>query len=493
MASRLRVAFVSVGLHGHGHNVSFAPNAIVTVAAAAWRELGGEVEGKVFDEVLLGHAKLLEELEAFDPQALLVGVPVTGYYPSAVRLARWAEGRGVPVLMGGYHFSIPGSGAGIPRLAAERRGFAVCYGDGEASATGFLRHVLRPGRPGLSKVPNLYYKDGDAVVKTQPSETPPGSAPYPALPLSWHDPRPYWRLLEGSHVQRSGRDAVDGVPVGRTLVGPKVVTGCTYRSARHKAGKEACGYCTLTSAYARASGQRFWELTREMYDYVESVPWDGDSGVRCYQIGDDMGSDLSLVREIWERRPSWKGDLPLGHRVYAWQVLGEDLARMLYEVGVRWVYVGADGKEGFTPDWSGRHPLVRTLENCRRHGLSASVGFVLGRRDQTWEDVGRWQAFCRRLTREFGDVLIITDGWVNVVAPGSPDWELLCGIDTSFADTDCPDLEAARETFFRRCTRLCAGGLTPTQVRERLYALAAEFENDRESHPVAVRSFMLEP
>ncbi len=259
-----------------------------------------------------------------------------------------------------------------------------------------------------------------------------------------------------------------------------------------KHGKEACSYCTLTSTYQASSGSNFWRITRDMLGYVESIPWTGDQGIRCYQIGDDMGSDLPLIKSIWESRPNWTSEVPLGHRVYAWHVLREDQARMLRDIGVRWIYIGGDGKEGFTNVWSASHPLRRTLENCRRFDLRVSVGFVLGRRGQSWYDIEKWHEFSRQMMAEYPDVLIIVDGWVNVIAPGSPDWTMLCEQEPSFAHTDCPNLEEARMVFWEKCTELCDHA-TPEEVRQRLYEWVPQFENDANRHPGTLRSFMLRP
>ncbi|MFA6227984.1 MAG: hypothetical protein WC668_02245 [Patescibacteria group bacterium] len=495
----MRIAAISVGLQGHGHNLAFAPNAIVTVAAAVQRVFGDKVQIRVFDEVLFGHDQLKELLSVFTPNVLFVSVPVTGYYYSALDIYNWAKEHAIPVLTGGYHFNIPDVDyhgnqvypGVIARLATEREVF-VCYADGESTAVGFVEHLFNPNHRKLASVPNLCYVEAGQLIVTPRQENTLGTQAYPNLPLESFDPRAYWGSLSKSDVHASGKDLIGNVPIGRTIVGAKIVEGCTYRRVRLSQGKEACSYCTLTSPCHASSGQSFWRITQEMYDYVESISWSGDQGVRCYQIGDDMGSDIPLIKSIWESRPPWANEVPLGHRVYAWHVLGEDQARMLYDIGVRWIYLGGDGKRGFTNEWSVRHPLVRTLENCRKHGLRASIGFVLGQRNQDWHDIEKWSKFSQRLAAEYGDSLIIVDGWVNVLAPGSPDWAVLCQYEPSFGNTDCPDLEKARMVFWQQCTKLC-DHQNPEDIRRLLYEWVPQFENDMNRHPGVQRSFMLRP
>lgn len=475
--SKLKIAGVSVGLQGHGHNLSFAPNAMITIIATIVRRFGDDVSCKVFDEVLLGYYGMLKDIEEFSPNVLLISVPVSGYYKDAIRLCQWAKERNISVLMGGYHFEIPR----IAEISAKKRNVVVCYGDGEFTAIGFIDHIMDPEKTLLSDIPNLCFFDEKKVVRTKELKCNLGSQPYPSLPLKVFDPRKYWQTLGGADVHRSGHDLFDGISIGRTVVGPKVVTGCNYRSARLSVGKSSCSYCTLVKECASTTGERFWQLMSEMYNYIDSIPWDGDKGIRCYQIGDDMASNLRFIREIWESIPDWIKEVPLGQRAYAWYVWPK-LAKMLHDIGMRWLYIGADGKKGFTSNWSSRHPLIKTLQTCREHNLSVSLGFVLGQRGQSWKDIEQWKRFCHRVVSEFGDVLIITDGWVNVIAPGSPDWDLLCNIDPSFRETDCPDLELARVVFWKNFT-----DLGDIDVRSKLYEMAKEFENDHHS-----RTFMIE-
>src|SRR5262249_41141736 len=161
---------------------------------------------------------------------------------------------------------------------------------------GFLENILDPTACPLSSVPNLCYKSGNELIVTPEQSLALGAQMYPSLPLEVFDPRVYWESLPRSDIHASGKDGISNVPVGRTVVGAKVVTGCTYRRGMLQHGKEACSYCTLTSLYEAASGPNFWRITEEMLAYVESIPWTGHRGIRCYQIGDDMGSDIPLLK-----------------------------------------------------------------------------------------------------------------------------------------------------------------------------------------------------
>ncbi len=493
----LQVACVSVGLREHGHNISFSPFAAQTVLYAVWQQHQNNVGCHLLDMVLLGLEGTIQELEVRNIDVLLLSVPVSGYWYLGVKLCEWAHSRGIPILAGGYHFNIEGSQ--IPYIAAKQRRIAVCYGDGKITAPTYIKHLLEH-KP-FNTVPNLYFWDKGEVIKTPASTLALGTFPYPSLPLELHDPRAYWNLLAKTPMHKSGMDVVDGTLIGRTLIGPEVLLGCTYRTSRLRAKKSACEYCTITSDFASIDGKKFWELMYQAYQYVTAIPWTGPQAIRVYQTNDDMGSNQPFIKDVWQNRPEWfieamKTEAKLAQRVYAWHLIVPEQVRMLRDIGVRWIYIGADGKDGFTPYPSERHPLIQTLRNCRKYGLSTNLGFVLGLSGQTWENLNEWLEFRHWLVKNYSDAIAYINGWVHVVAPGSPDWDKLSAIDPGFKNSDLGDdpnfLEKVRATFFQKCTQLCAGGLGTDEVRSRLYDLSFEFEferNELKGH----HSYMLEP
>ncbi len=493
----MKIAAINVGLKGHGHNIALPPNGIMSVIGGIYyflpEQMKRQITVEIFDQVILGD-QIFQELKIFQPHALLVSVQMSGYYSLALPIFIWAKNLSIPVLAGGQHFRVPNLNHGeqiipgtIAKIAAEKRKVLVCYGEGEETAAAFIEHLTDSKKRPLDLIPNICFHDQKkGLVITKQSNIPLGTLPYPTLPLSVIDPRDYWQKLSGNLIQTSGNDVINGTPISRTIVGPDCVRGCTYRRGRILSGKEPCRYCALTSKCAQVSGKRFWELTQQMLDYVQSITWDGPAGIRCSHAGDDMGSNLPFIKSIWKAKPEWAKNVPLGHRVYAWFV-SESLARMLYDIGTRWLYIGADGKHGWTPDWSNNHPLVRTLRNCRSVGLKTHVNFVLGQRNHTWELIEKWNKFRKRLKSEFGETIMATDGWVNVVVPGSLDWELMHQHFPSLTETDCPDLETIRLIFWKNFTGLCKKE-SPEKVKERLYKKSAEFEDN--NNPVPQRNWM---
>lgn len=488
----MKIAFISVGVFGHGHNVAFTPNAIITIAKAVQQRFL-EMQLKVFDQVLDGDGDDFELLlERFAPDALMVGVPVSGYYDKALRLYAWARNRNIPVLTGGFHFCVPDKNGTVPgeiaRIATEAEGVVVCCGDGESASIGWIAHLLDPEVYPLKIIPNICFsEEGRVAITSERHDF--SEHVLPRLSETTFDPRRYWKVLSSGDVQSNGHDCIDGNPVIRTAVAPRIVVGCTYREARLKVGKEACGYCTLSAGYQKLSPQFFWNSTMHLWNEANAYAWQGGSAMRIYQTGDDMASDISFIHSLWQTRPVWLGTIPLAHRMYARYVANEEHARMLYDIGVRWLYIGADGKKGFTSEWSEHHPLVRTLTYCQQVGITVSLGFVLGQYGQDWDEIELWRRFKNRIVERFAETLILVDGWVNVVAPGSPDWNKLCDLYPHFCYTDRPDLEEARLCFWRSCTQLCKDGLSPEQVREKLYAMVPEFEMQVSQS----RHFMLRP
>lgn len=496
----MKIAAINVGLQGHGHNIAIPPSGIMHVLSGVLyflpESLRQEVEIKLFDQMILGETAVLQRLSAFKPNALLSSIQISGYYSLALPIFEWAKSCSIPILAGGQHFRVPDIKNGkqifpgiIARIAAEKRGVFVCFGEGEKTAAAFVRQLLMNGEINPGLIPNLcYWDDKKGLIVTDQEAMPIGSLPYPVLPESVIDIRNYWEKLSGENlIGASGNDHINGIPIGRTMFGPDAVHGCTYRRGRIAAGKQGCRYCALTSACAQVPGKRFWELTKEMLDYVQAIPWKGPQGIRCFHAGDDMGSNLPFIKAIWKAKPEWAQNVPLGHRMYAWFV-SMRLARMLYDIGVRWLYIGADGKRGWTSDWSTNHPLVRTLGNCREAGIKTHVSFVLGQRGQSWKKIKKINEFRKKIKAEFGDTIMATDGWVNVVVPGSSDWGIMHRHYPNLTDTDCPDLEAIRLIFWKKFTGL-SKGLSPEQVKIRLYEKSAEFEDS----PTPKRSWMCRP
>lgn len=471
--NKTRVAGIMVGLPGHGHSIAFAPAAIISIIDALVKHFGDSVTCRVFDEIRLGHQGTNEQVAEFDPDAVLISVPVSGYYASAVEFATyWANTRGRSVLLGGYHFNVPGSGIAI--MAAKRLRLPVCIGEGRLAAIGFVE-ALQQNRS-LASVPNIVYpNEQGGILKTATETLAVEQEPLSTPPLDVFDPRPYWGRV-------SEVDELSALEIGRTVIGPNVVRGCTYRASRIAAGKTACNYCTLTGQTSAVDGSRFWRLMREMYDHVISLPWEGAPGIMCYHVGDDMGSNMKLIRDIEATMPEWAklDDCLLRHRMYAWHVSTPEHAQMLRRIGVRWVYIGADGKQGFTHDWSDSNPLVRSLRNCRTERLAVRISYVLGQPGQSWADIDAWQRFNDRIRQEFRETSLVTQGWVNIVAPGSPNWEALCRRHPFFRQSDFIDLDAAQTLFVRDFTGLC-GDRDPHSVLRELYARGETFDSNKHS------------
>jgi hypothetical protein len=153
--------------------------------------------------------------------------------------------------------------------------------------------------------------------------------------------------------------------------------------------------------------------------------------------------------------------------------LRDDVGKMLKDMNVCWGYVGADGKPGYTYEWSASHPLIKILEVGRKYGINIEIGFVIGRRGHTWEEIDMWKRFRDRLIKEYEDVITYLRAAATIVFPDSPDWYLLCSKFPEFGKTSSPDLLDARIKFYENFTSLGSNG---SEVLRKLYSTCEEFK-----------------
>jgi hypothetical protein len=264
--------------------------------------------------------------------------------------------------------------------------------------------------------------------------------------LEIFDPRPYWD------------EAGDGY---RKIVGPRISVGCLYKT------KSKCSYCSWSSKYRIGSTQSFWNATEAQINWALSIPWTGKKEVRAYQIGADLGSDNKFIKQLWSCRPSWSSSV-IRHRIYS-HAVSDETASKLYDIGMRYIFIGADGKPGYSYEWNS--PLVTNLETCRKHGLIVGVGFVIGKRGENWQDLNKWKSFRDRLVKEFKGTIVACYGWINLVMPGSADWETMTCDFPEIKNSDYQDLLELREKFLYKYTFLKSSNIV-----EKLEKTAKEFD-----------------
>jgi len=458
----MKIAAFNVAAYDHGHNMSFPPVAIVAIADSVLNHFS-DAEVKIFDTSIKHLDDCLCEANVFAPDIVLVSVMISGYYDQAIQIFDWANSHDIPILAGGNHFCGVNM---IPEFAVKNRGISVCLGDGENTVVEYLDAIIN-GKP-LDQVSNLCFFDGRGIKQTCRREISLTDKKYPTVPISVFDPRQYW--------QKGEYGGINGVKIGKTVILPSLTKGCLYRYGKVAQGGHGCRYCSLGyCGYTKVSPEVFWDRARQSYGYVEQIPWHGNKGLLWYLTGDSFATDFGYMKELRKSMPEWYLDAPAGFRSYAFAVSCDEHAKILSELRINRLYIGADGKDGYTSVWSDSHPIVKTLRHCQKYDIHCHLGFVLGQYGQSFASINRWLDFRSKLVSEFGN-LIQTNGWVNIITPGSLDWSSVCGVDPSLARTDNPDLVKARMVFIREFT-LFSSRLSAETVVEKLYKLAEEFDS----------------
>lgn len=119
----------------------------------------------------------------------------------------------------------------------------------------------------------------------------------------------------------------------------------------------------------------------------------------------------------------------------------ERSAPLLREAGVRAVFVGLDGWDRATrralykPDV----PSSPVLQVCQRHGLYVRTAVVIGS-GLTRENLRDLPAFVEDTLHQFGDVILSLATFLEVVLPGSEDWETFERMSVARGITEAIDL-----------------------------------------------------
>lgn len=180
-----------------------------------------------------------------------------------------------------------------------------------------------------------------------------------------------------------------------------------------------CVFCArIDKDYRARSVERVWEeilWLRDTYgtDYVWDVTGSfigNPEWVRAFHAARPKESGVAL--EIYGRAP---------------EIVGPGMAQMLKEIGVHKVFIGAESGDqqdlrlavkGATPRTN-----LRAAQLCAGHGITLSLGFVVGLPSETEESLGRTLTHVEQLVSE-AEVETISCA-VLLPIPGSKSFQML--------------------------------------------------------------------
>jgi anaerobic magnesium-protoporphyrin IX monomethyl ester cyclase len=413
----------------------FPPLNLLSVATFAKKELG-DVDVMIWD----GNITPEDEIR-IRPEADVVGFsPTILSYESCLRLAEHAKANGSEVVFGGSHASSLGSRV----LEANTFVDYVVEGDGELPFTA----LLTGGSP--VEIPGLIFRTPNGIRRNSPQRVPLDNYPFPDRGLL--DRAGYVQRFQEKYLKR-------GFHVPDLIYSQK---DCAWAA---KTG--GCVFCArIDREYRARSPEKVWEEILWLHnthgtDYI----WD--------VTGSFIGN-REWVSAFHAARPK---DPCVALEVYgrANEVVASGIVKMLTDIGVHKVFIGAESGDRQNLKSSRKCTTPETnllaVKLCAQHGISLSLGFVVGLPGETEESLERTLVHVRELTGE-AEVETISCS-VLLPAPGSRSFQMLAEhpqTASKYQVGDHWDLEEMQRDWLRLFTSVsyqCA-----VEVAERILSYA---------------------
>lgn len=397
----------------------FSPLGLLSIATFARQSLR-ELDVRILDGNITPEGDI-----HIRPEAQVVGFsPTILSHESCLRLAQQAKANGSIVVLGGYHASSLGS------RILEANDFVdyVVDGDGELP----FRELLVGRSP--SEIPGLIYRTANGI-KRNPSQRVPLDS-YPFADRNLLDRHQYVLRFQDKYLKR-------GFHIPDLIYSQK---DCMWGA---KTG--GCVFCArIDKDYRARSVERVWEeilWLRDTYgtDYVWDVTGSfigNPEWVRAFHAARPKESGVAL--EIYGRAP---------------EVLGPGMAQMLKEIGVHKIFIGAESGDqqdlrlavkGATPKTN-----LRAVQVCASHGITLSLGFVVGLPGESEESLGRTLTHVAQLVKE-AEVETISCA-VLLPIPGSKSFNMLAEhpeTAAKYGTGDRWDLEEMQRDWLRLFTSI---------------------------------------
>lgn len=365
----------------------FSPLGLLSIATVAAHSIA-DLDVRILDGDILQE----DEIE-IRPNAQIVGFsPTILSYESCLRLALRAKANGSSVVLGGYHASSLG-----PRIL-EANNFIdyVVDGDGEVPFRDLLLGRLS------AEIPGLIYRAQSGIQRNPKTRVPLDSYPFADRSLLERDE--YIRRFQEKYLAR-------GFHIPDLIYSQK---DCMWAA---KTG--GCVFCArIDKDYRARSVKKVWEEILWLRDnYGTDYVWD--------VTGSFIGNP-AWVREFHSTRPRSSG---VALEIYgrATEVIGPSIVEMMEDVGVHKVFIGAESgdQQDLKRAMKGSTPGInlRAARLCAAHGITLSLGFVVGLPGECEESLERTVTHVRQLVSE-AEVETISCA-VLLPIPGSKSFQML--------------------------------------------------------------------
>lgn len=337
------------------------------------RKKGGSVAILDAPALNLDPAQVADYIEEnYDPT--LIVMVVYGFQPSASTqnmtsagiTCREIKGRNSnhKILMTGTHV------AALPeRTMKEEEVDYVCSLEGPQTIWGTLE-VLKNKGTDFSKVPSLWYRDGDKLLSTPQgplienlSEVMPGAA---------------WDLLPMDKYRAHNWHCFEHIDDRKPYASIHTSLGCPYR----------CTFCCINAPFGKSS-YRLWD--------PEVVVKDIDVLVNKYGV-----KNIKFVDEMFVLNPKHVNTLcdllierDYGLNIWAYarvDTVRDSFLERLSKAGVRWLALGIESgskhvRDGVEKGRFGSEDILRVVRNIQSAGMNVIGNYIFGLPDDTYESM----------------------------------------------------------------------------------------------------------
>lgn len=269
------------------------------------------------------------------------------------------------LLLGGHVAALP------EQTLHEEQADFVCGGEGPATVSDLLEALTSAKEPRLWKVRDLWYREGTAVVRTEPVQL--------VQRLDEEMPGPAWDLLPMERYRAHNWHCFGHLHDRQPYAALYTTLGCPFRcsfcciQAPFKRGEQALGYRDSLNSY------RYWNPQTVLAQIDLLVT---RYGVRNIKFADEMfvlnrKHVLSICQGLIER----KYDL----NIWAYariDTVRDGMADILRQAGFTWLAIGIEAaNESVRKDVEKgyeQQDIHRTIDRVRAAGISVAANYIFG-------------------------------------------------------------------------------------------------------------------
>ncbi|MBM4283864.1 MAG: B12-binding domain-containing radical SAM protein [Deltaproteobacteria bacterium] len=291
---------------------------------------------------------------------------ISSTIPRAYELADFYRQQGLPVVMGGAHASF------LPEEGLEHADFVVC-GEGDEALPELVSLLRDGGDP--AAIPNLCYRDGEAVYKNP-----------------W---RPFLEDLD--HLPLPRYDLIHGWKGGRThCISIATSRGCPFN----------CRFCSVILMFGRK--YRCNSVDRVM----EEIRVNGLIARHIFFCDDNFTANRERIKELCERILQENLKIEWSAQVRVEAARDPELLKLMARSGCLMVFVGLESINPATLKAYNKSQSVDNIRECvvnfHHHGIKVHGMFVFGSEEDHYQVIRDTVTFSRQLDLDSLQYLILT-------------------------------------------------------------------------------------